>query len=105
VTLESVESLARTAIMQYDATPVRVDRGPHLAGRIKIETRWLLLTNQYNLTAITPREKTSFIARWPSIRRPGEDIARHLYEIAADQAATFAALIVARRQVQGQRRQ
>jgi hypothetical protein len=95
----------RTAIIQYDATPARIDRAPYLAKRIKIETRWLLLTKQHNLTVITQREKTSFIARWPSIRKPGENIDRHFYEIAADHAATFAALIVARRQVQGHRRQ
>jgi hypothetical protein len=95
----------RTAIIQHDATPARIDRAPYLAKGIKIETRWLLLTNQYNLTAITCGEKKSFIARWPSIRKPSEDIDRRFYEIAADQAAIFAALVAARRQVQGQRRQ
>jgi len=95
---------ARRSIMQIACAQSLQSRAERLAARVKIETRWILLTTATNVNADDADARRAFIAQWPAIRNgrlPADDIARHFYDIAADQAATFAALIIARRNKKG----
>lgn len=82
----------------------QVDRAPRLIERIKIETRWILLTAAQNMTDCDTATRRRFTAHWFAIRNarlPADEVARNFYDIAADQAATFASLIIARRNKEG----
>jgi hypothetical protein len=90
--------LAITEIVWIES--IQFDRAPRLIERIKIETRWILLTAAHEIAAPDAARTESFIAHWRAIRNarlPADEIARRFYDIAAEQAATFAALIIARR--------
>jgi hypothetical protein len=79
---------------------MQIDRAPRLIERIKIETRWLLLTASHEIAVPNAETKAQLVASWRAIRNarlPADEIARHFYDIAADQAATLASLIIARR--------
>jgi hypothetical protein len=83
---------------------IQCDRAPRLIERIKIETRWILLTASHEIAAPDADRAKSFIASWRAVRNaslPADEIARRFYEIAADHAATLAALIIARRNKKG----
>jgi hypothetical protein len=78
---------------------MQIERAPRLVDRIKIEARWLLTTSP-NVNAADATSRRAFLERWPAIRNrrvPADEIARHFYDIAADQGATLASLIIARR--------
>lgn len=85
------------------ARPIQaVSRAPRLIERIKIETRWILLTTSVIDTATNPTARESLIAAWRAIRNlslPIDD--REFYAIAAEHAATFAGAILARRKKNG----
>jgi hypothetical protein len=83
---------------------IQIDRAPRLIERIKIEARWILLTTSPHASAPDATTRRAFLAQWPNIRNarlPADEIARHFYDIAADQAAALASLIVARRNKNG----
>lgn len=91
---------ARRSIMQIAWAQSVQSRAAQLAARVKIETRWILLTNAADAGLAAAQDRRAFIAQWPAIRNghlPADEVARHFYDIAADQAASFAALIIARR--------
>lgn len=79
-----------------------INRAPRLIERIKIETRWILLTTSVTDTATNPASRESLVATWRAIRNvslPIDD--REFYAIAAEHAATFAGAILARRKKNG----
>jgi hypothetical protein len=75
------------------------DRAAHLVERIKIEARWHLAGGEH----VDPEDDDArhhFLSLWPLIRNrrlPAGDIAAHFYDIASDQGALLAGLIIARR--------
>jgi hypothetical protein len=78
---------------------MQFDRAPRLVDRIKLEVRWLLTTSP-NVSEGDAATRRAFVAGWPVIRNrrvPADEIARHFYDIAADQGAALASLIIARR--------
>lgn len=94
--LHARRDIARARPMQS------VSRAPRLIERIKIETRWILLTTSLIDTANNPAARESLIATWRAIRNaslPIDD--RKFYAIAAEHAATFAGAILARRNKNG----
>lgn len=75
------------------------DRAACLVERIKIEARWYLAGGE-TIDAEGDDARHHFVAMWPLIRNrrlPASDIAAHFYDIAADQGALLAGLIIARR--------
>lgn len=100
-----MQESARLAIMRHQiAAQIAAERAPRLIERIKIETRWLLLTTSVDDAIDHDSARQSLVASWHTIRNagaPADDIARHFYDIAAEQAATFARLIIARRKKRG----
>jgi hypothetical protein len=93
---------ARAAIMKRDCMDKihSIDRAPRLVERIKIETKWLLLTTPDAAPAIEGGARRNFIEHWPAIRNarlPADEVGRRFYDIAAERAATLAALIIWRR--------
>jgi hypothetical protein len=97
-------SEVRRSIMYIAWTQTVQSRAAMLAARVKIETRWLLLTTAGEVSGAAAGARRDFVAQWPAIRNgrlPADEIGQHFYDIAADQAATFAALIIARRNNKG----
>lgn len=85
--------------MIRDMQTVAAQRAPRLVERIKIETRWLLHSNE-PVAEEGDDARGHFVSMWPLIRQrriPAHDIATHFYDIAADQGALLAGLILKRR--------
>lgn len=84
----------------YHQPPTNVtDRAACLLDRVKIEARWYLSGGD-QVEAEGCDARHHFLCMWPLIRNrrlPAGDIAAHFYDIAADQGALLAGLIVARR--------
>jgi hypothetical protein len=84
----------------YHQPPTNVTaRAAHLVERIKIEARWHLAGGE-PVEAEDADARHHFVSLWPLIRNrrlPAGDIAANFYDIARDQGALLAGLIIARR--------
>lgn len=90
--------------MHHAATPATIERADRLLDRIKLETRWLLISTPTRGFRIDESEyagdRQKLVAAWPAIRHRRIELnaSGGFYHVVGDQASLFTHLIEIRRQ-------